>query len=188
MTRINRKSLFAGILAATCLIATSLLMPSVGNAQTDPKVQKAMNLLKAETAKLGAPKVEGTDKTADKTTPGLYFGTTKVNNNFAVVDKVKAEAGGTATLFVKARSSLAWVCCSFVYEYVRVATNVPGKVDGRALGTILDPNGKAIVQINQGKPFYGEVDILGTMYVTGYEPIKDGSGQVIGIWYVGYAK
>jgi hypothetical protein len=32
-----------------------------------------MEILKAETAKLGAPKVEGTDQTADKTTPALYF-------------------------------------------------------------------------------------------------------------------
>jgi hypothetical protein len=165
------------MLAAVCFVATSLVMPGTGNAQVDPKVAKAMALLKAETAKLGTPKAEGTDKTGDKTTPGLFFGSTKVNNNFTVVDKVKAEAGGTATLFVKAGD-----------EYVRISTNVPGKVDGRALGTILDPKGKAIVEINAGKAFYGEVDILGTTYVTGYEPIKDAGGKVIGILYVGYPK
>jgi len=136
-----------------------------------------MEILKAETAKLGAPKVEGTDQTADKTTPGLYFGSTKVNNDFTVVDKVKAEAGGTATLFVKSGD-----------DYVRVSTNVPGSVHGRALGTILDPKGKAITNINKGEAFYGEVDILGKPYVTGYDPIKDASGKVIGIWYVGYEK
>jgi hypothetical protein len=38
----------------------------------DPKVAKAMAILKAA-AKLGAPKVEGTDQTADKTNPGLVF-------------------------------------------------------------------------------------------------------------------
>jgi hypothetical protein len=72
-------------------------------------------------------------------------------------------------------------------EYVCVSTNVP-KGNGRATGTILDPKGKAIVQINEGKPFYGDVDILGTMFTTGYEPIKDATGKVIGIWYVGYKK
>jgi hypothetical protein len=177
VTHMNRRNFLVSILAASCVIATCVGVPSIANAQTDPKVEKAMAVLKAETAKLGAPKAEGMDKTADKTTPGLYFGTTKVNNNFEVVDKVKAEAGGTATLFVKAGD-----------EYVRVSTNVPGKVNGRAVGTILDPKGKVIAEINQGKPFYGEVDILGRMYVTGYEPIKDGSGKVIGIWYVGYPK
>src|SRR6266478_3076246 len=89
----------------------------------------------------------------------------------------KAEAGCTATLFVKSGD-----------DYVRVSTNVPGSVQGRALGTILDPKGKAIVNINKGEAFYGEVDILGKPYVTGYDPIKDASGKVIGIWYVGYEK
>ena len=173
----RRKSFLVGLLAAGCFVATSTLMTSPGNAQADPKVAKAMTILKAETAKLGAPKVEGTDQTADKTTPGLYFGSTKVNNDFTIVDKVKAEAGGTATLFVKSGD-----------DYVRVSTNVPGSVRGRALGTILDPKGKAIVNINKGEAFYGEVDILGKLYVTGYDPIKDASGKVIGIWYVGYEK
>jgi len=173
----NRKSFLVGLLAAGCFVATSTLMTSPGNAQADPKVAKAMTMLKAETAKLGAPKVEGTDQTADKTTPGLYFGSTKVNNDFTIVDKVKAEAGGTATLFVKSGD-----------DYVRVSTNVPGSVHGRALGTILDPKGKAIANINKGEAFYGEVDILGKLYVTGYDPIKDASGKVIGIWYVGYEK
>src|SRR5262252_7960001 len=167
----NRKSFLVGLLAAGCFVATSTLMTSPGSAQADPKVAKAMAILKAETAKLGAPKLEGTDQTADKTTPGLYFGSTKVNNDFTIVDKVKAEAGGTATLFVN-----------------RVSTNVPGSVQGRALGTILDPKGKAIANINKGEAFYGEVDILGKPYLTGYDPIKDASGKVIGIWYVGYEK
>src|SRR5207237_10841537 len=130
-------------------------------------------ILKAETAKLGAPKAEGTDQTADKTTPGLYFGSTKVNNDFTIVDKVKAEAGGTATLFVKSGD-----------DYVRVSTNVPGSVHGRALGTILDAKGNAIVNINKGEAFYGEVDILGNQYVTGYDPINDASGTALGVRYV----
>src|SRR5262245_35676380 len=176
-THMNRKSFLVGLLAADCFVATSTLMTSPGNAQADPKVAKALAILKAETAKLGAPKVEGTDQTADKTTPGLYFGSTKVNNDFTIVDKVKAEAGGTATLFVKSGD-----------DYVRVSTNVPGSVHGRAIGTILDPKGKAIANINKGEAFYGEVDILGKPYVTGYDPIKDASGKVIGIWYVGYEK
>ena len=173
----NRKSFFVGSLVTGCLIVSLMLMPNAASAQADPKVAKAMAILKAETAKLGAPKVEGTDQTADKTTPALYFGSTKVNNDFTIVDKVKAEAGGTATLFVKSGD-----------DYVRVSTNVPGSVHGRALGTILDPKGKAIANINKGEAFYGEVDILGKPYVTGYDPIKDASGKVIGIWYVGYEK
>lgn len=44
------------------------------------------------------------------------------------------------------------------------------------------------MNINKGEAFYGEVDILGKPYVTGYDPIKDASGKVIGIWYVGYER
>jgi hypothetical protein len=28
--------------------------------------------------------------------------------------------------------------------------------------------------------------ILGKPYITGYEPMKDGSGNIVGIYYVGY--
>jgi cache 3/cache 2 fusion protein len=172
----NRKWFRVGILGAGCLVATSMLIPSVGHAQPDPKVAKAMADLKAATTKLGPPKLEGTDPVSGKAASALYFGSTKMNNNFEIVDAVVKANGGTATLFAKTGD-----------EYVRVSTNVP-KDGGRATGTILDPKGKAIVEINAGKPFYGDVDILGSMYTTGYEPIKDTSGKVIGVWYVGYKK
>lgn len=170
------KNAVVGILAAV-VITASMLLPTAANAQADSKVTKAMALLKATAGQLGAPKVEGTDVVAGKTVPALFFGTTKMNNNFTLVDNVVKAVGGTATLFVKSGN-----------EYVRVATNVKKDDGSRAIGTILDPKGKAIVEINAGKAFYGDVDILGKLYVTGYDPIKDGSGAVIGIYYVGYLK
>jgi hypothetical protein len=36
--------------------------------------------------------------------------------------------------------------------------------------------GPAVEAIKAGKAYYGEVPILGTPYITGYEPIKDSSG------------
>jgi hypothetical protein len=45
------------------------------------------------------------------------------------------------------------------------------------------------VAIQKGEAFYGgDVDILGKLYTTGYEPIRDGAKTVIGIYYVGYLK
>jgi hypothetical protein len=171
----NLKHAIVGILAAGCVIAASSTMPS--HAQ-DPKVKKAMELLIAKTGKLGPPKLEGAETVAGKSAAALYFGTTKINNDFTVVDEVKAEVGGTATLFVKTGE-----------EFVRVSTNVP-KPDssGRAIGTILDPKGPAIAMIQKGEAFYGEASILGVPYVTGYEPIRDAGKNVIGIYYVGYQK
>jgi hypothetical protein len=176
--RMNLKQAVVGILTAGCLIGTAMILPGVSQAQ-DAKVKAAMELLKSKAAKLGAAKIEGTDKVADKDVPAIYFGSSKQNNNFALVDEVVKEVGGTATIFVKAGD-----------DYVRVATNVP-KADGpggRAIATILDPKGKAIESIKKGEAFYGDVDILGKPYTTGYDPILDASKQVIGIYYVGYAK
>jgi hypothetical protein len=173
----NRINVFVGILGAA-LMAASVFAPSVGRAQADPRVAKSMETLKSMTAKLGAPKVEGKEAVGGKEAPALYFGSTKINNNFDVVDAVGKEDGKgmTATLFAKGGD-----------EYIRVSTSVP-KPDGsgRAIGTVLA--GPALEAIKSGKAYYGEVPILGTPYITGYEPIKDSSGAQIGVYYVGYKK
>jgi Single cache domain 3 len=59
-------------------------------------------------------------------------------------------------------------------------------LSSRAVGTVLA--GPALEAIKAGKAYYGEVPILGTPYITGYEPIKDSSGAQIGVYYVGYKK
>jgi hypothetical protein len=71
--------------------------------------------------------------------------------------------------------------------FVRVTTNVKKDDGSRAIGTILDPNGPAIAMIKKGEAYYGETTILGKPYMTGYEPIRDASNHVVGIYYVGYA-
>lgn len=85
-----------------------------------------------------------------------------MNNNFSVVDAV-AEHGGrgtVATLFVKSGD-----------QYIRVATNVSTRIgSGRGIGTILT-----------GPP-------LESHYISGYEPIKDAPGAIIGVYFVGYKK
>ncbi|MFM0197894.1 Cache 3/Cache 2 fusion domain-containing protein [Paraburkholderia strydomiana] len=58
----------------------------------------------------------------------------------------------------------------------------------RPIGTVLDPKGKAMAAIRNGGAYYSDADILGKPYVTGYEPIHDSSGAVMGIYYVGYPK
>lgn len=149
-------------------LALFLLLPFVAttaSAADNPKVLEAMTSLKAGTAKLGAPKLEGED---------LFFGTTKINGDFTVVDAVNAKHGSTATLFAKKGTN-----------FVRVSTNVM-KEGKRAVGSNLDTAGPAYAAINQGKAFYGLVDILGKTYDTGYEPVKSESGDVIGVYYVGF--
>jgi hypothetical protein len=169
----NRRHALIGVVA----VAASPLLRISAHAQDLDKVHKSMDLLKAEAAKLGAPKIDGTDTVAGKSVPAIYFGSIKIDNNFDLVDDVVKQMGGTATIFVKSGS-----------DYVRVSTNVKKDDGSRAIGTVLDPNGKAIVSINKNEAFFGDVDILGKPYITGYDPIHDASGAVIGIYYVGYMK
>jgi len=136
-----------------------------------------MQLLKSKAALLGPPSLNGEEAVAGRTVPALHFGATKMNNNFVLVDAVQKEVGGTSTVFVKSGD-----------EFVRVATNVKKDDGSRAIGTLLDPKGKAIAAIAKGENYFGEADILGKPYMTGYEPIRDASSNVIGIYYVGYLK
>ena len=173
----RKNAFFVGILAAGWLVAASVVAPSIGYAQADPRVTKSMETLKAMTAKLGAPKLDVNEVVGEA--PALYFGSTKINGNFDIVDAISKEDGQgmTATLFAKTKGD----------EYIRVSTSVP-KPDGsgRAVGTAM--KGPALEAIKAGKAYYGENPILGTPYVTGYEPIKDASGAQVGAYYVGYKK
>src|SRR6516162_386173 len=88
--------------------------PNVAHTQADPRVTKSMATLKAMTAKLGKAKLDGQGAVGGKEAPALYFGTTKINNNFDIVDAVgdRDGKGMTATLFANGGD-----------EYVRVSTN-----------------------------------------------------------------
>jgi Cache 3/Cache 2 fusion domain len=153
-----------------------VLMPSAANAQ-DARSATSMAALKDKTAKLGAPKIQGQEEVGGKSAPVLYFGSTKMNSNFTVVDEVSKEGGPgmVATLFVKAGD-----------EFIRVATSVLLPDGRRAVGTVL--GSPALDSIKAGKPHNGEVQVLGTRYIADYEPIKDASGETIGAYFVGYKK
>lgn len=171
----NIERAFVNISVVGTVIVVMLLSPSAVIGQDMQKVHAAMALLKSKAEKLGPAKIEGTDTVDGKTVPAVLFGNTKMNNNFTLVDEVAKEAGGTATIFVKSGA-----------DYLRVATNVKKDDGSRAIGTLLDPKGKAIESINRNQAFYGDAMILGKPYLTGYEPMHDAAGEVIGIYYVGY--
>lgn len=171
-----RNSMFA-LLGLAFAAGLALQFPAQVLAGPAEDVQASMQLLKSKAVTLGAPSIKGEEAVAGKTVPAIYFGDTKLNNNFTMVDDVKKEMGGTATIFVKSGD-----------EFVRVATNVMKDDGTRAIGTVLDPKGKAFAAIAKGESFYGEVGILGKPYITGYEPIRDASNNIIGVYYVGYLK
>ncbi|MGA2351266.1 MAG: Cache 3/Cache 2 fusion domain-containing protein [Terracidiphilus sp.] len=138
------------------------------------QVDSAMRILEDQSQLKGVPSLKGTAAVGGKTVPDLHLGSESQVLSFAMVDHVKELAGGTATLFV-------WDGSSFI----RVTTNVL-KADGsRAVGTALDPKGKAFAALSQGRSFSGVVDILGVPYSTSYVPMLDSSGKLAGAWYTG---
>jgi methyl-accepting chemotaxis protein len=139
------------------------------------KVDVAMRILLSEGRKLGSPSLRGSATVGEQTVPVLLLGGTPQVKAFDLVDRVKTLAGGTATLFVRRGE-----------DFVRVSTNVMKSDGSRAIGTPLDPKGKAIAALREGRPFHGVVDILGEAYFTAYEPMRAQDGSMIGIWYVGY--
>jgi signal transduction histidine kinase/DNA-binding response OmpR family regulator len=139
-------------------------------------VRASMGLLKSEAARQGPSSLRPVTQPDGSIRDDLFFGDHPVGASFSLVDKVKRIMGGTATLFVRRGD-----------HFIRVSTNVLRKNGERAVGTELDPKGKAIAKIHAGESFYGVVDILGSPYITGYEPIRDASGAIIGVYYVGYA-
>jgi hypothetical protein len=156
-------------------VAAALLAGSAfSQASVDPKATIAD--LDARLAKIGAPRLEGTDNVAGKDVPAIYFGQRKINNNFDVVDAIRKTHQATATVFVKSGD-----------EFVRVSTNVLTPEGKRGIGTQLARNA-AYEAVIKGQQFCGPIDVLGTAFDACYNPIKDASGKIIGVSYIGHKK
>lgn len=128
-------------------------------------IKEALDEMMAKSVDLGEPKLDNGN---------LFFGDTKLNNNFELVDALQSKYDCTATFFMKDGD-----------KFVRVSTDVMNNGE-RAVGTILDPDGPVIAKIRKAKPFYGVVDILGSDYETGYVPIIDSENEIIGVYYIGF--
>jgi hypothetical protein len=163
------KLISLGLVAFAAFAALS--SPAVAN---DPKATIAD--LDARLAKIGTPRVDGTDTAGDKTVPALFFGERKINNNYDVVDAVRKTHGATATVFVRQGD-----------EFVRVSTNVLTLEGKRGIGTLLARN-PAFEALSAGKQFCGPIDVLGAAFDACYNPIRDGGGKVIGASYIGHKK
>ncbi len=99
----------------------------------------------------------------------LFKGDTQINENYEVIDEFTKGTEVLATVFQKD---------------TRIATNVQDESGKRMTGT--QASEEVIKQvIDQGKSYVGTADILGKSAQTYYVPLKDDSGAVIGMWFVG---
>ncbi len=99
-----------------------------------------------------------------------------------VVDKVQGMVGGVCTIFQRMNPE---------GDMLRVATNVKNNEGKRAIGTYIPavgPDGKpneVVAAVLKGETRVGRAFVVNDWYITAYEPIKDGSGQVVGALFVG---
>jgi hypothetical protein len=156
--------------AALSLSALLAAAPAMAN-----NPQATIADLDARLAKIGAPKIEGTDTVAGKSVPAIFYGERKINNNYDVVDAIRKAHNATATVFVKDGD-----------EFVRVSTNVLTPGGKRGVGTQLARNA-AYEALSKGKQYCGPIDVLGTAFDACYNPIVS-SGKVIGATYIGHKK
>ncbi len=101
----------------------------------------------------------------------LFKGKIPINEFFPFIDEVNQLTDDT---------------CSIFLGDTRVATNVMFQ-DKRAIGTKVSPEVAQVV-LHAGQNFLGEANVLGVKYQAAYKPLRDSTGQIIGIWYVGANK
>jgi methyl-accepting chemotaxis protein len=164
---IAQKVVFMVVTGLVCL-SVVLLVPE------DIKLQRYAETVAAERVASGMrvawTVLESYGTTYEVKGGKLYAGTQALTGFSEAVDRIKTLAGATATIF---------------QGDTRVATNVVKSDGTRAVGTQLDPGPVDDRVLKSGQPFRGEANILGHAYFTAYDPIKDATGRVIGILYVG---
>ncbi|PKA70432.1 methyl-accepting chemotaxis protein [Pseudomonas baetica] len=108
-------------------------------------------------------------------TPGLHLGSEVLNNNFKEVDEFKQMTAGVATLFVRSGE-----------DFVRVSTSLTKQDGTRAIGTLLDHAHPAYGKLIAGQSYVGRALLFDRSYMTQYTPVRDSSGKVIAVLFVGF--
>lgn len=112
--------------------------------------------------------------TGDGSFPTLHGGGVTLNNNVALTDAFTATTGAVATIFVRQGD-----------DFIRVATSLKKQDGQRAQGTPLGKAHPAYAKVTTGERYVGRASLFGRDYATCYIPLKDESGKVVGIAFVG---
>lgn len=110
-----------------------------------------------------------------------------VNKDFArpspLVDRVKELVGAESTLFQRMNER---------GDMLRVATTVPDpREGGRAVATYIpavDPDGEpnpVVSTVLRGETYRGRARVVDNWHLSGYEPVRDATGRVVGMLFVG---
>ncbi len=154
---------------------TKLIVDLVEATDADLR-NRAVGLSKTFAAKLsGGFALSGeTINIGDKPTPVLTLAGKPVNKDFGLVDQFTEATGAVATVFASSGE-----------DFVRVTTSLKNDKGERVVGTQLDRAHPGYKAVREGNSFTGLAALFGRQYMTHYEPIKDGTGKVVGLAFVG---
>ncbi|MCS6862903.1 MAG: cache domain-containing protein, partial [Abditibacteriales bacterium] len=107
---------------------------------------------------------------------------TVLNGNFDFVDFVRENIFTVATYGTKNLGTV-----TIFQGDVRIATNVKGPDGKRAVGTRISAEVYDRV-LGAGKRWTGPAFVVGSWYISAYEPLRDPQGRIVGILYVGVLK
>lgn len=118
---------------------------------------------------------EGVVREGSGTEPTLNVSGRPLNGDFSQVDEFTQLTAGVATVFVRTGE-----------DFLRITTSLKKEDGARAIGTLLDRKHPAYARLLQGQPYVGRAALFGRLYMTQYTPVRDASGTVIAVLFVGF--
>lgn len=109
-----------------------------------------------------------------RSAPNLILAGKSGNLDFSEVDRFTANTGAVATLFARDGE-----------DFVRVTTSLQNDKGARAVGTVLDRAHPGYQAVMRGESHVGPASLFGRQYLTRYDPLRDASGQLGGVSFVG---
>ena len=115
-----------------------------------------------------------TRQIGDYSVPSLWMAGQPLGHNNALVDRYTDNTQAVATVFARSGD-----------DFVRITTTIVDGEGQRTIGTPLDRQSPAYALALEGKPYTGRANLFGDEYMTQYQPLRDASGQVVAIAFVG---
>jgi methyl-accepting chemotaxis protein len=112
--------------------------------------------------------------TGGKPAPGLKLDGNLLNGEATLVDRFTSSTGAVATVFAKTGD-----------DFIRVTTSLKNLKGERVIGTLLDRKHPGYEAVLGGRSHIGLATLFGKRYMTQYNPIKDASGKIVGLSFVG---